>query len=284
MKLIKLWRNAEIGDDVLIRLEREIDLAEAPRPRRSPHLTPSARAWSTVVKWVRYTRPDVPDPKAAQHAQTLEELLDFTVDGRDEQSADPDEAERLQFLASPATRGKDDAAQIAGTLIDALVDILRLDFLYLRSSDAAALANIKRLQLSKALDPTSRSPALSEAIDRVLDAGGDPQPKIVIRVSGRDYSVVVVKLGLQANGVSSRDPHARVSQHARTSDAHGRGESGGDCNQRRNCRPGQKRIEVNSTKVAERTAGLAATNDELKEAEHVRTEDALRTSGATRSW
>ena len=27
--LIKLWRNGEIGDDVLIRLEREIDLAEA---------------------------------------------------------------------------------------------------------------------------------------------------------------------------------------------------------------------------------------------------------------
>ena len=27
--LLKLWQNAEIGDDVLIRLEREIDLAEA---------------------------------------------------------------------------------------------------------------------------------------------------------------------------------------------------------------------------------------------------------------
>ena len=27
--LIKLWQNGEIGDDVLIRLEREIDLAEA---------------------------------------------------------------------------------------------------------------------------------------------------------------------------------------------------------------------------------------------------------------
>jgi len=27
--LISLWRNGEIGDDVLIRLEREIDLAEA---------------------------------------------------------------------------------------------------------------------------------------------------------------------------------------------------------------------------------------------------------------
>ena len=27
--LIKLWRNGEIGDDVLLGLEREIDLAEA---------------------------------------------------------------------------------------------------------------------------------------------------------------------------------------------------------------------------------------------------------------
>jgi hypothetical protein len=27
--LLKLWRNGEIGDDVLTRLEREIDLAEA---------------------------------------------------------------------------------------------------------------------------------------------------------------------------------------------------------------------------------------------------------------
>jgi hypothetical protein len=27
--LIKLWRNGEIGDDVLVSLEREIDLAEA---------------------------------------------------------------------------------------------------------------------------------------------------------------------------------------------------------------------------------------------------------------
>jgi hypothetical protein len=27
--LLRLWRNEEIGDDVLTRLEREIDLAEA---------------------------------------------------------------------------------------------------------------------------------------------------------------------------------------------------------------------------------------------------------------
>ena len=145
------------------------------------------------------------------------------------------------------------------------------------------MATIKRLQFSKALEPISRSPALSEAIDRALDAGGDPQPKIVIRVSGRDYSVVVMQLGLQGEwgeivAGSARESFPNTQERLVLTVA---------ANQTAIAIQGaiaveeQKRIDGElERKVAERTAGLAATNDELRKelAEHVRTEDALRAS------
>src|SRR4029077_1091137 len=115
-----------------------------------------------------------------------------------------DEAERLQhyiddlakLIALPAIRGGGDSPQILRTLLDAIVDILRLDFIYMRLRDTGGVAPIETLQFSATLEPISESQRLSEMLRRVSEVNpNDRPPKVIVGLAGEDVSLVVLRLG-----------------------------------------------------------------------------------------
>ena len=124
---------------------------------------------------------------------------------RAEQSAD--EITRLQrcvndltsLLALPAIWSGSDAPDIARSLLDVLMVMLQLDFLYIRLKDAMGGAPIEMVRRTQ----SQRKVAASEEIGAMLDQwlGEDPAtwaPRARTSVFGDDMYIVPLRLGLQA--------------------------------------------------------------------------------------
>jgi formate hydrogenlyase transcriptional activator len=116
-----------------------------------------------------------------------------------------DEVKRLQdcindlmaVLALAAVRSGREPDEIVGTLLDALISVLRLDFVYARLTDAVGLSPVEMARFAQAREPTPNPRALGQLLSGWL--GDDlyewpPQGRSLME--GTDYSVATSRLGL----------------------------------------------------------------------------------------
>jgi hypothetical protein len=76
----------------------------------------------------------------------------------------------LSVLALPATWRGDELSEIAGTLLDVLLRMLRLDFAYVRLSDTIDGSPIELVRLTERRSPAAQPREVGQALDRWLTA------------------------------------------------------------------------------------------------------------------
>jgi PAS domain S-box-containing protein len=205
-----------------------------------------------------------------------------------EQTAD--EINRLQgcindlisVLAIPAMWSGQELAQIVGTLLDALLGMLRLDFAYARLKDPIGGTPIEMVRLAPSRNLTTRP----QEIGRVLNGwlGDDPQKwPLLVRnpIGDGDVSIVPMRLGLRDEiGVivagSQRADFPGDTERLLLSVAANQAAIG---LQEARLLSEQKRVARElDQRVAQRTRELAAANEELRKeiAERNRAEEKLR--------
>src|SRR5260370_34334446 len=104
----------------------------------------------------------------------------------------------ISVLAIPAMWSGQELAQIVGTLLDALLGMLRLDFAYARLKDPIGGAPIEMVRLAPSRNLTTRP----QEIGRVLNGwlGDDTQKwPLLVRnpIGDGDVSIVPMRLGLR---------------------------------------------------------------------------------------
>jgi PAS domain S-box-containing protein len=217
------------------------------------------------------------------------------MEGQPEHSAD--EIERLErcisdlvgVLALPAAQSGSGPSQLVSTLLDVLLTMLRLDFIYVRLKDSLPEAPVEMVWVVE----SARLPAQPQEIGEILRdrLGPDPQnwsPLVRSPMGGGDISIVPLQLGpageigvivAGSQRTSFPEPTERLIldvsaklvaiglQETRLLDE-------------------QRRVaEDLDQSVAQRTRELAAANEELKKevAERKRTEDELKKSEARKA-
>src|SRR6266850_3674318 len=213
-------------------------------------------------------------------------------DGEMEQTAD--EIKRLQgcindlisVLAIPALWRGQESAQIASTLLDVLVGMLRLDFAYARLKDPVGGAPIEMVRLAQSRNLTARPQEIGQVLNGWL--GDDPQKwPLLVRnpIGDRDVSIVPLRLGLRDEiGVivagSQRADFPWETERLLLSVAANQAAIG---LQEARLLSEQKRVARElDQRVAQRTSQLLAANEELEKeiAERKRAEEKLRRSAA----
>jgi PAS domain S-box-containing protein len=205
------------------------------------------------------------------------------MDAQPEHSAE--EIKRLQrcindlvsVLALPAIWRGRDASQIVQTLLDVLLVLLRLDFVYVRLKDPVGGPPIEMSRVAEARKLTARPAVLNRTL------GPDPQkwaPLTRCRIGDGDISVVPLRLALQNEfGVivagSQRADFPRQTESLVLNVAANQAAIG---LQEARILGEQKRIaDELDQRVAQRTAELSAVNDNLRKevAERRRAEEDL---------
>ena len=125
------------------------------------------------------------------------------MDARLESAAD--EAARLRLclndlvsiMALPGLWAGGEPPQIVSTLLDALIGMLHLAFVFVRLNDPEGGPSIEMVRVDESLEGTARAREISEAIDSSL---GDAPPKsrspAAVSVGEIDLSVASARLGL----------------------------------------------------------------------------------------
>ncbi len=188
-----------------------------------------------------------------------------------------DEIKRLQrcindlvsVLALPAMWSGGDPAEVVGTLPAVLLELLRLDFVYVRingSVDGEPPLEVVRVAQSRKFGV--RAQEVGEMLNRWL--GDDPQkwPQVVRNtIGGTEISIVPLRLGLQADsGVivagSERADFPGQTERLLLNVAANQAAIG---LQEARLLSEQKRVAIElEQRVAERTRELAAANEELR--------------------
>ncbi len=209
----------------------------------------------------------------------------------DVQSGDvAEEIKRLQrcindlvsLFALPAMWSGGEPSKIAHTLLDALLRMLQLDFVYVRLMDAGGQAPLEMVRFAPSQEQTAKAHEIGEILKRWL--GADPQqwpPLIRNRMGERDISIVPLGLGLRGEigeivVGSERADFPRQTERLILSVAANQASIG---LQGARLLGEQKHVasELDLT-VAERTAELAGANKELRQqiADRNRAEEAFR--------
>jgi PAS domain S-box-containing protein len=190
----------------------------------------------------------------------------------------------VSVFALPAVWSGGDSSLIVRTLIDALLGMLRLDFVYVRSKDAAAEAPVEMIQFAQSRKVTSTAEEVGGLLDHCLGPDGRQwAPQVRDLLGGTDMSIVPLRLGLQGEiGIlvaGSERPDFPTQTERLVLDVAanlaviGLHETG--------LLSEHKRVaEMLDQRVAQRTRDLASANDELKKeiAERERAEQRLRES------
>jgi PAS domain S-box-containing protein len=190
----------------------------------------------------------------------------------------------VSLFALPATWSGAEPAQIVHTLLDALLRMLQLDFVYAGLKDPAGQAPIEMVRFDQSEDQTAQPDEIVEVIKQSL--GGDPQawpPMIRKLVGDRDTSMVPLGLGLQGEvGVivagSERADFPLQTERLILRVAANQASIG---LQGARLLSEQKRVTRElDQRVAQRTAELAAANQELRTeiADRKHAEEDLRSS------
>ncbi len=190
----------------------------------------------------------------------------------------------VSLFALPATWSGGESSDIVHTLLDALLGMLQLDFVYARLMDPGGQAPMEMVRFAQSQRQTARPHEIGEALQRWL--GADPQewpPQIASPVGEGDISVMAQGLGLQGEtGVivagSERADFPRKTERLILSVA---ANQASIVLQGARLLSGQKRVASElDRRVAQRTAELAAANEELRKeiADRKHAEEDLRSS------
>lgn len=188
----------------------------------------------------------------------------------------------VSVLALPAIWSGGEPSQIIGTLHSALLSMLRLDFIYIKLRDPAGEAPIELARFAPAWEPTPLPQEIGKIIHQWLR--GDTQDRSAAMrrpFRGRDISIVPLRLGLHGEfGVlvagAQRSEFPEQTERLVLSVAANQAAIG---LQEALLLRGQKRLASElDQRVAQRTAELAASNEELRNeiAERRLTEEKLR--------
>jgi PAS domain S-box-containing protein len=193
------------------------------------------------------------------------------------QPTDPaEEIKRLQrcvndltsILALPAMWSGGEPPKIVHTLLDALLRMLQLDLVYVRLKETGGQALIEMVRFAQSQEHIPKPHEIGEALKHCL--GADPQewpPLMRNHLGGRDISIVPLGLGLQGEiGVivagSERADFPQQTERLILSVAANQASIG---LQEAWLRSEQKRVASGlDQRVAQRTAELAAANEELR--------------------
>ncbi len=184
------------------------------------------------------------------------------------------------IVALPAAWSGGTASQILGTSLDVLRDMLRLDFIYARLKDPHGQAPI---EMARVAQSDQQATEIAAVLERCL--GNDPATwpaRTQRKVAGDDISIVTFQLGVQGEvGVvaagSRRTGFPAQTERLLLSVAANQAMVG--LQDARRLSEQQRVADELDRRVAQRTAELAAANDELKSeiAERRLVEDRLRT-------
>lgn len=186
----------------------------------------------------------------------------------------PEEVRRLQrcindlisILALPAMWTGCDPQQIAGTLLDSLLGMLRLDLVYLRLMDSGRGRPIEMFRVRHEFSPAS-SEKVCEIIRASLDENVPPNVTVQRRFAEHHYSLLPLQVGLQGElgwlvACSQRLDFPEPTERLVLSVAANQAVIG---LQEARLLNDQKRLASElDRQVAQRTAELASSNEELK--------------------
>src|SRR5580658_11325449 len=174
----------------------------------------------------------------------------------------------VSVLALPAMWSGGDPSRIVGTLLDALLGMLQVDLVYVRLKNPGGQAPIEMVRCPQSQEQTVQAHEIGEALKPWLGADTQEWPLLIRNPIGhRDLSMVPLGLGLQGEiGVivagSERADFPRQTERLILSVAANQASIG---LQEARLWSEQKRIASElDLRVAQRTAELAAANEELR--------------------
>jgi PAS domain S-box-containing protein len=178
----------------------------------------------------------------------------------------------LSILALPAMWSGGEPTQIAHTLLDALLSMLRLDLIYVRLNDPGIDVPVEMARVAPTLELARRRPLEPREIGEMLNdwLGNDPQqwpPLVRNRIGDEDISIVPLRLGPHGEiGViaagSRRPDFPGQTEKLLLSVAANQASIG---LQEARLLSQQKRVTRElDQRVVQRNAELAAANEELK--------------------
>jgi PAS domain S-box-containing protein len=190
----------------------------------------------------------------------------------------------ISVLALPAMWSGGEPSQIVHTLLDALLRMLQLDFVYIQLKKTGGQAPIEMVRFAQSEKHTARPHEIGEVLKSCL--GVDPQewpPLMRAPLGDRDISIVPLGLGLQSEiGVivagSERADFPQQTEKLILSVAANQASIG---LQEARLRSEQKGVASQlDRRVAQRTTELAAANEELRKeiANRKHAEEDLRAS------
>jgi signal transduction histidine kinase len=190
----------------------------------------------------------------------------------------------VSITALPALSTGGEPPQIVSTLLDTLLDMLRLAFVCVRFNDPEGGTSIEMVRVAESLERTPRVREISEGLDSLLgDAPRKWPPRARMFIGDVDLSVATAHLGLDGEiGVvvagSQRRDFPSETERLLLDVAANQAAIG---LQHARLLSDQKRLASDlDERIARRTSELAAANELLKKevAERRRTEEALRES------
>jgi PAS domain S-box-containing protein len=188
----------------------------------------------------------------------------------------------VSLFALPAMWSGGEPSQIVHTVLGALLRMLQLDFVYVRLRSEGGEAPIEVVRFAPLREHAARPHELGEVFKHWLDAGPQEWPPLIRnRIGGRDVSIIPFGLGLQGEigemvAGSERADFPRQTERLILSVAANQASIG---LQGARLLSEQKHVASElDRRVAQRTAELAAANEELRQkiADRNRAEEAFQ--------
>jgi PAS domain S-box-containing protein len=174
----------------------------------------------------------------------------------------------ISVLALPAVWSGGEPSEIVHTLLDALLRMLQLDLVYLRSKETNGQTPIEMVRFAQSQKHIAQPHEIGEALRPWLGAAPQEWPSLMRNPwGGQDLSIVPLGLGLQGEiGViiagSEREDFPQQTERLILSVAANQASIG---LQEARLRSEQKRVASElDRRVAQRTTELAAANEELR--------------------
>jgi hypothetical protein len=105
-------------------------------------------------------------------------------------------ANLISVLALPAIWSGQEPAEILGTLLDALVGMLRLDFVYAQLTDSMSGSPIEMVRLAQRRTPAAQPQQMGRALNRWLTGDPPPERLVVPNPIGKgEVSITPLRLG-----------------------------------------------------------------------------------------
>lgn len=174
----------------------------------------------------------------------------------------------VSLFGLPATWSGGEPSRIVHTLLDALLRMLELDFVYARLNESPSQAAIEQVRFAPSQKPTAQPHEIGEVFKQYLQAGTHEWPPFIPNPAGDgDLSIVALGLGLNGDmGVivagSKRADFPRQTERLILSVAANQASIG--LHEARLLNE-QKRLATElDRRVAQRTVELAAANEDLR--------------------